>query len=77
MYTPWVPQDMRPPNTLEVEIYMPFWTKDKEGMEIWDFKGEAGKSQVDTKLTMEQRRLEQNRFSHGSFFVHHTSNRLR
>lgn len=32
----------------EVEAYVPFWTKKRE-VGVWDFKGEAGNSQVDEK----------------------------
>ena len=35
-------------NTLVVEIYVPFWTKEK-GTVVWEFEGEVVNSQEDEK----------------------------
>lgn len=37
---------MGPKDELGGEVYMPFWTKEREA-ESWDFKGKVENSQVD------------------------------
>lgn len=35
------PRNVRPEDTLSIEAYMPFWTKEREA-EVWDFKEKVG-----------------------------------